>query len=437
MKALLSKTEPRIVTPENKQDGVFSWDSDNQYVTRIKDLTADSVTATSCLRIYTKFVIGGGCTDQDFYKAVINRKGLRVDGLLRKIAKDGKCLVDSFAIHVNYNAAYEVVEATPIRMLDFRISIDGEKAAIHPDWAKKIKSGKGKFNKSDVKFYNWFNPDPVAIEAQVAEAGGWDNYEGQVYFWSPEGIGYSVAVYDPCAEDMKTEGRLKLFRFRSADQNFLASHVVIVNASESREDDFLDEEGKPLPPNRKPEATHGDVVQSALTQFQGADNTASTILIEKENPEDTFEIEKLDLQSYDGMYKETETSCKEAILESFLVPKALLLRSSSSLGTSQEIELAKAFYNDVTADDRLVIEEAFQEIFSRWEYPICPSGDYSIIAIPTKGFAGIFGKLGEKAATMAMEVLNSTKTKPQKLATLIYVVGVDEADANLLIDSFE
>ena len=39
------------------------------------------------------------------------------------------------------------------------------------------------------------------------------------------------------------------------------------------------------------------------------------------------------------------------------------------------------YYNGVTSDDRLVIEEILTEIFTNFYYDICPSKDYSILPL--------------------------------------------------------
>ena len=65
----------------------------------------------------------------------------------------------------------------------------------------------------------------------------------------------------------------------------------------------------------------------------------------------------------------------------FLIPPVLLLRVAGSLGTSKEISDAFDYYNGVTSDDRLVIEEILTEIFTNYYYDICPSNDYSLLPL--------------------------------------------------------
>jgi len=68
-------------------------------------------------------------------------------------------------------------------------------------------------------------------------------------------------------------------------------------------------------------------------------------------------------------------------MKMFLIPPVLLLRIAGSLGSSKEISDAFDYYNGVTSDDRLVVEELLKEIFSNFYYNICPSKDYSILPL--------------------------------------------------------
>ena len=105
------------------------------------------------------------------------------------------------------------------------------------------------------------------------------------------------------------------------------------------------------------------------------------LVVEKANNESPIELKKIEIQNYDGLYEYTENSSRDAILKMFLIPPVLLLRVAGSLGTSKEISDAFDYYNGVTSDDRLVIEEILMEIFTNFYYDICPSKDYSLLPL--------------------------------------------------------
>ncbi len=420
--ALLAQTKPVIVTPENKQDGILSWDFDNNYPERRRNVIGGSVTGMACLREYARYVNGQGATDKDFYKAIVNSKGLKGDAFIRRICWD-KAFVDGVAVHVNYNALFDKVEATPVRIDDVRITIDRTKAAVHPNWAKR--KDKKRFVKKEVQLIDWYDPRPEVIQAQVDAAGGWDKYKGQIFYWTPLGLTYPIAVWDASAIDMESEANMGTFRNRTSGQNFLASHIVIVDGDDEAEtEDEADLEGV----GRESGSHYAQAVQSMLSDFQSPENAASMMVVKKPDADSTFDVQKLELQNYDGLYEKTEASSKDSIIESFMIPKALLLRSSSSLGTSNEIENAKAFYNDITSDDRLVIEEILTEIFSNWETEICPSGDFSITPIAVQKIIPIdykeFFTTNEMRASLDQPPAEDTEADTRTLAEKIGVGGV-------------
>lgn len=374
-KALLAATEPRIIIPENKTEGILSWDVDNNYPARMRNILANSVTAVDCLKTYIRFVFGQGLADQDFGQTAINETGETVQRLLRR-AIENKGFINGIAIHLNYNGAFEKVEATLIPIETVRLSIDKKKVAVHPNWEKR--KDKKRFQKSDIVFYDLYNPNPEAIQQQITESGGIENYKGQVFFWSPNGIEYPVAEWDASAEDLQTEGGTKIFRNRTVGQNFMPSQYIVVDDVESNDQGT---DGNPS----KEEETFADIIVGTVRQFQSPENAASVMVIQKPSPETSFEMHVPDLQHFDGMYEKTEKSTEAAILRAWMMPRPLILEGGDSLFSSGEVlNSAAEFYNNVTSYDRIELKDILTEVFSGWEFDICPSGDFSILPLVIK-----------------------------------------------------
>lgn len=323
---------------------------------------------------------------------------MTVDKLLRKTAND-KAQCSGFAWHVNYNQLYEVTEVNFVKFGDVRISEDKSHAVLYTDWDKKVNK---KILKDKFVNINWYNPNPEVIEKEVELAGGWDNYKGQILYWTELGIEYPLTIYDAVLEDMETEGQLKKFRFRTASQNFLASHVLVTDAAATEEE--------------------GEEFADTIRDFQGSDNAGAILIVEKKNEGDTFKLEKIELQNYDGMQENTENSAKDSIIEAFLMPKPLLLRGTSSLGESKEIENAKVYYNEITADDRLVIEEVAADVFGRFVNDINETDDYSIIPIHAN-------KIDADIATAIISILsNPGLTDDQKRGSIKVLFSVSDEE---------
>lgn len=357
VKSTAQKVTQRIDVVDNIGFFVKKYDFDNKYPQRVIDIVNDSGTAKTCLKLNEKFVFGGGLKDITFYKNKVNSSGETADKFTRKLIKDyGK--FGGVAIHVNYNGLYQKREVSLIPFEFCRLVPEGDARhgmiEVYDDWGMTKHK---KFDKTDIIYINAYNPSNV--EKEVEECGGWENYKGQVYY-SPINE-YPLAPFDAVLEDMLTEAQLKKFKHSTATDNFLASHLLVVGESESDED--------------------AELFDQNLRDFQGGEGAGRLLVVEKANNESPIELKKIEIQNYDGLYEYTENSSRDAILKMFLIPPVLLLRVQGSLGTSKEISDAFDYYNGVTSDDRLVIEEILMEIFTNFYYDICPSKDYSLLPL--------------------------------------------------------
>src|SRR5690606_23415949 len=75
------------------------WGDDNIEPSRLHYFSTHSPTLSSCLDTKAKFIEGNGFNDEKFYRAKINKRGLKVDDLLRKLSKD-VATYRGFAWHV-------------------------------------------------------------------------------------------------------------------------------------------------------------------------------------------------------------------------------------------------------------------------------------------------------------------------------------------------
>ena len=382
VKSTAEKVQRRIENTELNSLGILSYDFDNGYTQRVIDITNDSGTAVTCLRIHSKFIHGNGASNVDFGSAVINDKGMTIDKLARyageQLAKFNGC-----GFHVNYNGLGQKVSVDVVPFEFIRLCFKDEKFkdkyAVYDDWTNQIRK---KFDKKEIKYFKKFNPRKVLEqieEINVEETGLTDNeiwidkvqaYEGQLLYYTNIGSDtYTLAPYDSVLEDMQTEAQLKRFKHSTSSSNFLASHILVTGAEEQT----FDDDGNEV------ESDEEGSVGDALKQFQGGDNAASILHLQKESDEETIELVKVDIQDYDGIYEYTENSSRESIRRPLLVPTVLIAEAEgSSIGESKVMADASTFYNDVTQPDRNVLEELLYELFHDFHIDINPSRDYSI-----------------------------------------------------------
>lgn len=361
MKATVTQVYKRIENTVNKTDGILNYDIDNAYPQRIEDIVNNSGTASTCVNMKTRFIMGGGFEDELFYKAKINRKGLTVDKLLRKVSGNLSKL-PFIGLHINYNANFDKIEVNFVPFGNMRFTTSDDKnhpnmIAVYDDW-QKIK--KPSVDRDKVKYIHLYDPNPETIQKEVDEAEGWGNYKGQIYLFSPEGLEYPLASFDSVLEDMQTDSKSKSFKFRNITTNFMASHILITDA--------VEEDGS--------DTTAEDFAEQ-LEQYQGADDALRLLWLQKKTTESTIEIKKIDIQDVDKLYEYTESSVKSNIQQAFLQPEALFYQSKGF--TSSEIKDATAYYNGITYHERLIVEEIFKEIFTNFYPAVNTTGNYSII----------------------------------------------------------
>ena len=434
MKATLS-VQKRIEVKESRVDGILNYDIDNSYPNRVIDIINNSVTGTASVNLYSKFIQGKGFKDQKFYKIQVNSKGLTNDKFLRKLS-------DSFshggymAIHVNYNALFEIVELTPIPFQFIRLSNSSNiefpnRVVVYDNWDKRKNS---RIKKDDFQYFRHFNPNPVQIASEVAQDGGWDKYQGQVWFVSKEGANYVLAPCDTVLEDMQTEAQAKVFKYRNIKTNFLASHFLIVDKKENsgieRSEELTnntDDNGAIIRKRSREDSQQQEAFIQSIVDFQGADDAMKIAVIEKDYPEQTFELKKAEIQDVEDLYQFTESSVRDNIARCFNIPPILIgIKESNSLGVeSKQRKGATDFYNSVTEGERIMFEEIFKTIFTFWHDKTAnPSDDYSIIPIEVKE---------DNMTADILNVLNSSASIEEKKGRLITLFNFTDEEANKMV----
>lgn len=392
VKSTADKIKPRIDYSIFKSLGVLAFDFDNLYPNRCDDIANDSGTAKTCIGIFEKFVTGRGFANKDFAKAVVNRKGLTVAKLKRKI-DNSIARHQGFAIHFNYNALGQKTEVNFIPFKNVRLGNPKDegtkgKYLVYDDWDGK-KNGSIKKEKIDI--IEPYTLSGVMDQIEMCEGETleekFSSYNGQLYYWTPSGPNeYHEAIYDAVLEDMQTEAQIKRFRYSSSSRNFVASHVIVTGKEEVDDYESVDigyantEDAEARENPERDEDDYGSIAEN-MAQFQGGEGVG-LVHIELESEDDIFKIEKVDLQDYDGLFEYTESSSKNAIREQYQIPTVLFMsQAKSSVASSNEITDAKIFYNDITEPWRDLEEEIFPEIFEGFVYEVNPEQDYTILPL--------------------------------------------------------
>lgn len=347
MKVVISDVPRRIVVKKVRTEGILAYDTDNAYPQRMQRMVGASGTATNCVKLYSKFVKGNGLVDTVLGDTIID-SGHTINELLG-LATDDFAMFGGFAVHVNYNMAFEPITRKIIPFEHTRITIpDGDGhgvdcISVYHDWAKEHDS---RIKKKQIKKINLYNPDPAIIAQQIELAGGINQYNGQIFWYSNKGDAYPLPVYDSVIEDIDTDAQIKIYRNSNVRTGFSASHLFIhkglFESSEKREE-FNDK----------------------IAEFQGADVAGSMMVIEVERDEQIPEIKPVESQMDARVIKITNSSTKDNIIEAFSIP-SVLVNADSNEGVTFSNDLLKLsydYYNSIIETERTTIEAQFAKIF--------------------------------------------------------------------------
>lgn len=353
MKATLTKSEKRITVKERRTENILSFDVDNNYPERVRDIVSNSSIGRSCLVQYKKFIYGNGFADETFASTKLNRWGDTSDKILVGVA-DNLAYFGGFCLHVNYNAKFEITDISFQPLSHVRICLpDSEFAgmyAICKDW------GARHVRKSSIDYIDKFNVNPNVIHSQVIKAGGWNSYKGQILYISNEGDEYPLAIYDASLEDMMTDSDAKTYKNRNIRTSFMASHLLFVDKMET--------------PDSENDGNEKNQFIQSIQDFQGADNAGKIAVIEKDSVDQTFELKKVEQQTGDKLFEWTENSVRENIRQAFGIPPALMLSTTNKIGDSNEQIDAQKVYNANTNDERILIESVFSALSKYYFQPL-------------------------------------------------------------------
>jgi hypothetical protein len=393
---------------EDSRLGIFKYDDDNIYPQNILRIIASSGIAQSSIRLARKYIVGRGFVDENLNKAKVNGKCTSFD-LLRKIVNDD-ITFGEFAVQVNYNALFQKTELNYLPFEYCRLVVPDdntcppEKIKVSKYWDKSDLPRGVQIEKTITEYF-LYNPDPEIIQAQVDSVGGWENYNGQVFYPNC----YVKPLYDCVLEDVDTDGQTKTYRNNNIRTGFMASHILTLS------NDLSDEESEEFDKN--------------ISEFQGADRACRILKLEGVNKDD-INISKIDTNNNADMYRETESSVEDSIIQTFGQHKILLgIETPGKLGNSDLI-FSQNFYNEYTQDDRQEFSERFKELtngligfekFTNFEIKTITGEEVSTTTLAEKiGVGGI-------QSVMAI-ISSTTMNYEQKYGSLQVLFGLTDEE---------
>lgn len=335
------------------------WDTDNIYPQRCNEAIKHSYTLRSVVNSVADFLAGDGFIDPTLASLVINDTGVlkkqTLNKLLRKVTKTYS-RYESIALHIGFDMNYRISSMTWINSDYIRFPEPDSNGVFDyylycTNWELQPKKEK---HRPRVTPYHMFNPDPEQIAAEIEEAGGIENYDGQILFITPEDYEYPLATFDPVLEQAQTQGELSYFKLGYTSNGFMATTVFKYDGD--FESDQEEKDWKAL-----------------IKRKTGARNANSNIGVQDKTGTKKIDemIKSLEPRNLDRIFEFTEKSSISAILENEGWPKILIgVQAEGTLFNQESMVDAYTYANAKTRNARANISEVFSLLLSYWCKPM-------------------------------------------------------------------
>ena len=420
MKLATLKVEPQLKIRNDRGLKIQAYGERNDYPQRLMEVVGASITGGACVEQFGRFVFGRGFRQQDFFSAVVNDKGQTADDVLAAAAHD-YAMFGGFALHVNWNALYEItsVNCIPFEWLRFE-ALDSDfkfnKIALHPDWGRRYVALRP-FRVSDIEWFDFFTNDPNEIREQVKAAGGWNKWNGQILYYSRRGPkSYPLPIYDSAVTDMSAEEGLSNVSYRNIRNNFLPAGM------------FIDHDNRPESERQDNET------RKELEVFQGDANAGRLMYVNLQLGEEAPEFKPFEAQNTDKKFTESTNNIPDRIGSAFCQPPILRAKDVGSNFGATAMREAYDYYNSQTETERLALERVMREVFTYYKdiNAINPDGDFSILPKVYEVNATLAERLGDRTDKV-LEILLGEQSEQAKRVILDKVFGLDSEDIEELL----
>lgn len=227
----------------------------------------------------------------------------------------------------------------------------------------------------DIDYIDLFNPDPVAIKAQVLAAGGWNEYKGQVFYWTEDGDINPLSTCDAVLDSMEAEILSGKTSKNNLKNNF-GDKVIWMQPEADR--------GTIQSGDERYRANDGlDEFTEGMQGFVGPDG-AQLIVAEYKSEADKPTFQTIENKLDDKKFQFTIENARGNIYRNYDQPA--ILHSDLTAGRYNQNQLPEAmkYYNNNTEPYRIKMQRAFVKMFS-----IFPdiAGDFSITPLEDLGSA--------------------------------------------------
>lgn len=422
-----------------QQNGV-----DNLYTERMEALRDNSVTATMASNKMTQYIVGKGFE---------NSNNIKIGGniLIDLLNDTADSVVDNRGVyvHVDYNANFEVSSFDILPFSHCRLGKKDSneyngKILIHSDWSTNPKA-------EEITVLDVYNNNKTIVASQIENAGGFDHYKGQVFFFNMDRkTFYPLSRINPVSNDCDSEAQASIYKNELLRRGFFGKTLVVTRPLV---DDQMhnDNSAEGLQDLRNAESEREEF-KSTISDFIGAEGAGGALHLEID-----FEGDKLDegilfknIESNidDKLFEFTENSVVNNILMSYNNLPVSLVKSpdSAMFGASGEgLRVAREMYQENTTTERMIVENVINKFTSQLDQfttlevlkitPLIADNSEGNDAEKLKAQATLKGSVGGVTALLQMQ--ESVSQGVTDLSAAIEIVkeiyGIEEDKARAML----
>lgn len=354
----------RRLIPYDKKLEFYKNGVDNLYTERMESYKNNSVTASMASNIMTQYLVGKGF-------AGFNNVNLGGENLIDITNDIAESIVNNRGVyvHVNYDANLDISD---FKVIPFSYCRLGEKDS--KDYNGKIlvyKDWSGKVEEENISIIDVYNDNKQVIAKQIENAGGIENYKGQILFFNMDRkYFYPLSRINSVYNDCDSEAQASIYKNELLRRGFFGKTLIVTRPLVDEE--FYDDKTKEGIERLYEAESERDEFKDTIKKFIGAEGAGGALHLELdyagEKLEDGIMFKNIESNIDDKLFEFTENSVVNNILMAYNnLPKALVKSPDSALlGNSGEaLIVAKETYQENTTTEREILEKLINKLISK------------------------------------------------------------------------
>ena len=354
----------RRLIPYDKKLEFYKNGVDNLYTERMESYKNNSVTASMASSIMTQYLVGKGF-------AGFNNVNLGGENLIDITNDIAESIVNNRGVyvHVNYDANLDISD---FKVIPFSYCRLGEKDS--KDYNGKIlvyKDWSGKVEEENISIVDVYNDNKQVIARQIENAGGIENYKGQILFFNMDRkYFYPLSRINSVYNDCDSEAQASIYKNELLRRGFFGKTLVVTRPLVDEK--FYEDE---TPEGRRILAdveSEREEFKETIKEFIGAEGAGGALHLEVDYAGDDLEkgimFKNIESNIDDKLFEFTENSVVNNILMAYNnLPKALVKSPDSALlGNSGEaLRVAKETYQENTTTEREILQKLINKLISK------------------------------------------------------------------------